>query len=314
MSVEAYTWALNLAPVPMDTGGKLPKPNSACAFVLVALANHAGPDGRDAFPSVPTLMRYTRLAERTVRTALDRLEADGIIRASDPDIVAAKIKRADRRPRGYDLAMELMRDDLDDDELDEIGRQNPWLKPWIDEHRPATAAPRERGAAVAGRKRRGAAAATNGVQPTTARGAAAAPKPSIEPSLNQPTTVEPVSADVEALITAVMDGLGSSALKRATQRPGLAGACEHARSLGWTPATLTAWVKGENWTGAGPGAVVHRLRNLEPAAPRPTPPRPTPCPIHPGQPTGRCDDCDRGIRPTPQISARELLGRPRRPR
>ena len=49
MSVEAIFWALNLAPVPADRGGQ---PSSACKFVLVGLANHAGPDGTAAFPSV----------------------------------------------------------------------------------------------------------------------------------------------------------------------------------------------------------------------------------------------------------------------
>jgi hypothetical protein len=38
-----------------------------CKFVLVGLANHAGPDGMGAFPSVATLVRYTGLSERTVR-------------------------------------------------------------------------------------------------------------------------------------------------------------------------------------------------------------------------------------------------------
>jgi hypothetical protein len=42
VSVEAVPWALNLAPVPADRGGH---PSSACKFVLVGLANHAGPDG-----------------------------------------------------------------------------------------------------------------------------------------------------------------------------------------------------------------------------------------------------------------------------
>ena len=64
------SWALNLAPVPADRGGQ---PSSACKFVLVGLANHAGPDGTAAFPSVATLARYTGLSERTVRTCLDRL-------------------------------------------------------------------------------------------------------------------------------------------------------------------------------------------------------------------------------------------------
>jgi hypothetical protein len=72
VSVEAISRALNLAPVPADRGGQ---PSSACKFVLVGLANHAGPDGTGAFPSVATLVRYTGLAERTVRTCLDRLAA-----------------------------------------------------------------------------------------------------------------------------------------------------------------------------------------------------------------------------------------------
>ena len=78
------------------------RPSSACKFVLVGLANHAGPDGAGAFPSVATLVRYTGLSERTVRTCLDRLEAEGIVSPCDPDIVAARIKRADRRPQGWD--------------------------------------------------------------------------------------------------------------------------------------------------------------------------------------------------------------------
>jgi len=94
VSVEAISWALNLASVPADRGGQ---PSSTCKFVLVGLANHAGPDGTGAFPSVATLVRYTSLSERTVRTWLDRLESEGIIRPCDPDIVAARIKCADRR-------------------------------------------------------------------------------------------------------------------------------------------------------------------------------------------------------------------------
>ena len=111
MSVESISWALNLAPVPADRGGQ---PSSACKFVLVGLANHAGPDGTGAFPSVATLVRYTGLSERTVRTCLDRLAAEGIISPCDPGIVAARIKRADRRPQGWDLNLSLVRHDLDD--------------------------------------------------------------------------------------------------------------------------------------------------------------------------------------------------------
>ena len=124
MSVEAISWALNPAPVPCDRSGKR---NPACKAVLVGLANHAGPDGNEAFPSVRTLVRYTDLSERTVRTALDRLEAGGIIRPCDPAIVAAKIKRAGQRPQGWDLAMHLVRDDLNEEDLTILERQFPGL-------------------------------------------------------------------------------------------------------------------------------------------------------------------------------------------
>lgn len=64
MSIEAISWALNRAPIP--TGRR---DASTLASVLIGLANHADPDGRNAFPSVARLVRYTRLAERTVRSA-----------------------------------------------------------------------------------------------------------------------------------------------------------------------------------------------------------------------------------------------------
>jgi hypothetical protein len=51
VSVEAISWALNLAPVPADRGGQ---PSTACKLVLVGLANHAGPGRRRGrVPSVP---------------------------------------------------------------------------------------------------------------------------------------------------------------------------------------------------------------------------------------------------------------------
>src|SRR5258706_12814291 len=122
VSVEAISWALNFAPVPADRGGQ---PSSACKFVLVGLANHAGPDGAGAFPSVATLVRYTGLSERTVRTCLDRLEAAAIISPCDPEIVAARIKRADRRPQGWDVRLSLVRGDLDECDAAVLGHQLP---------------------------------------------------------------------------------------------------------------------------------------------------------------------------------------------
>ena len=124
VSVEAISWALNLAPVPADHGGQ---PSSACKFVLVGLANHAGPDGTGAFPSVATLVRCTGFSERTVRSCLDRLEAEGSISQCDPDIVAARIKRADRRPKGWDLDLSLVRADLTEGHMAALERQFPGL-------------------------------------------------------------------------------------------------------------------------------------------------------------------------------------------
>lgn len=93
MSVEAIAWVLNHAPVQSPVS----------KLVLVALANHAHPDGTASFPSVSTICRYTCLSERSVRQHLEALEASGVIRRCDQSIVAAYIKRSDRRPIGYDI-------------------------------------------------------------------------------------------------------------------------------------------------------------------------------------------------------------------
>lgn len=99
MSIEAITWALNTAPIPTGRNA------STLTVVLVGLANHADPEGRNAFPAVATLVRYTRLSERSVQYALRSLQDLGLITPSDPGIVAAYVKRADRRPQGWDLAI-----------------------------------------------------------------------------------------------------------------------------------------------------------------------------------------------------------------
>lgn len=100
MSIEAINWALTTAPIPRGR-----RDASSLAAVLIGLANHASPDGTNAFPSVATLTQYTRLSERSVQNALRALEELGLIRPGDPDIVAAYVKRADRRPRGWDLVI-----------------------------------------------------------------------------------------------------------------------------------------------------------------------------------------------------------------
>ena len=160
----------------------------------------AGRTGSGAFPSVATLVRYTGLSERTVRTCLDRLEAGGIIRPCDPDLLAARVKRADRRPQGWDLDLTLARDDLHEPGVTVPESQSPvrraGLAPIERPHheRPpngvqpphpagAYGSPGPRGAAVAPRSRDEVQPAHRRVQPTWPRGAAVAPEPSTEPSL-----------------------------------------------------------------------------------------------------------------------------------
>lgn len=152
MSVEAISWALNHAPVD----------NPTSKLVLLALANHARPDGSSAFPSVKTIVKYTCLSERSVRTHLDKLEQDGVIRRCDQGIVAAYIDRPDRRPIGYDLC---------------LGVQEVQV----------------------GRAERGATDTPNGVQEMHERGAPTAPKPYSKPKEETVIMSEPDLSEAERL-------------------------------------------------------------------------------------------------------------------
>jgi hypothetical protein len=125
VSAKAIAWALNIAPVPADASGK---PNTACAFVLVALASYAAPDGTAAFPAARVLARCTRLSERTVRTSLDRLEAEGVIALGDPAAGAAWISRGDRRPQVWNLSLGYVRGDLTDADIAELEPGWPGLR------------------------------------------------------------------------------------------------------------------------------------------------------------------------------------------
>jgi len=156
MSVEAITWALNDAAIPADR-----RDASSLAIVLVGLANHADPQGRNAFPAVATLVRYTRLSPRSVQYALRALEDLRLIARSDPDIVAAYLKRADRRPNGWDLAIH------------------------SSIHRVVHS--RENGAQpVHPEPADGVQTRPDGVQTTTSRGARTAPEPSLNRPRNRP--------------------------------------------------------------------------------------------------------------------------------
>jgi hypothetical protein len=289
VSVEAISWALNLAPVPADRGGQ---PSSACKFVLVGLANHAGPDGTGAFPSVATLVRYTGLSERTVRTCLDRLAAEGIISPCDPGIVAARIKRADRRPQDWDLDLSLVRDDLDDAALAVLEHQFPGLaarlaaaaQPGADGPSDGLQSPHPAasgseavdnwpggGAAVAPRAGNGVQPARRRVQPTQERGAAVAPEPSKEPAAQAPVRQGSPAAGAGGgggLVGEFFAALDCDWRLTAAQRARLAPAVATALTAGWTPQRL-AGCTGGNITG-----VRTRMRCWPPGCRAPNCPRP----------------------------------------
>lgn len=111
MSIEAIAWVLNHAPCD----------NPTQRLVLVALANHARPDGTAAFPSVATICRYTALSERAIRYHLDSLEEAGLIERCDARIVAAYISRSDRRPVGFNLMLGLSRGVQEEQVVEERG-------------------------------------------------------------------------------------------------------------------------------------------------------------------------------------------------
>lgn len=106
MSIEAIAWVLNDAPIPQPTPAGTPN-SSTLAMVLLGLANHAGRDGTDAYPSVRTLARYARLSDRQVQRCLRSLLEYGLIEPGDQRIVEAKIEDPLRRPVVYNLAMNL---------------------------------------------------------------------------------------------------------------------------------------------------------------------------------------------------------------
>jgi hypothetical protein len=122
VSVEAVAWALNLAPVPVDSGGK---PNSACAFVLVGLASHATRTGQER--SRPSRRSRGIPGCRSGPSGLYRLESARVIMPCAGDY-CARMRRADRRPQGWDLDVSLIRDDLIDAEIAGLKRQFPGLR------------------------------------------------------------------------------------------------------------------------------------------------------------------------------------------
>ncbi len=93
MSLRAMLWALHDAPCtdPIDK------------LVLLALADYAGDDGKDVYPSVQTIADTVPCDRVTVQRHLRRLEKAGLQLRGDQQ--AASHLRADRRPAVYDLPL-----------------------------------------------------------------------------------------------------------------------------------------------------------------------------------------------------------------
>ena len=92
MSVEATSWALNLAPVPAYRGGQ---PSSACKFVLVGLADHAEPDSTRQscyavglhpcqFIGAIAVPRSPSVKSLILRAAMNRAYADYLLTRAEP--------------------------------------------------------------------------------------------------------------------------------------------------------------------------------------------------------------------------------------
>jgi hypothetical protein len=93
MSIQAMTWAFKQRHIadPMQR------------YVLLCLANYAGEEGCNAFPSVARLGRDSGLSERTIQRALHALEEGGVIKRGNQEVAAAYIKDEGKRPTVYDL-------------------------------------------------------------------------------------------------------------------------------------------------------------------------------------------------------------------
>ena len=263
-----------------------------------------------------TLVRYTGLSERTVRTCLDRLEAAGIVSPCDPGIVAARIKRADRRPQGWNLNLSLVRDDLDDAAIAVLEHQFPGLgirlaaaaPPGTDGQSYGVQSPHpEFGNSQAVDNQHdgvqqlhpgpgtGCNHRLDGVQQGHERGAAVAPEPPKEPSMEPsaaPAQARQVPATagtagggqaVDEFFAVLDDGWRLTAEPRARLAP----AVQAALDAGWLPQALAAFTGGNTIGVRNPYAVLAaRLSPAElPPQQRQRPARPPWC--------GQCDEVTR---------------------
>lgn len=95
MSFQACKWAIDQQVVT----------DPAARHVLVVMANYAGVDGKNVWPSSERLAIETGLSLRTVRYKIDLLEQAGLLIPGNEKILEAEGLRGDRRPKIFNLAM-----------------------------------------------------------------------------------------------------------------------------------------------------------------------------------------------------------------
>jgi hypothetical protein len=201
MSLRATLWAYDDAPVE----------NGTEVLVLIALADEASDDGRNAFPGIKKVAARARVKRRAAQYALRKLEKgvvgpDGtripIIRRGDQSVAAKVIKRKDRRPVVYDLCMNVSweavgkvrpgsEDDDEDTADDGVQDMHPAGETSASDNGVQNVHPAERGAnsrtdGVQSHDERGAISRTDGVH-------AGAPDPSLDPTKDP--TKDPTSND-----------------------------------------------------------------------------------------------------------------------
>jgi hypothetical protein len=71
----------------------------AALLLMLAIADHAGDDGTNAYPSVRRLAQRTRLSERTVQRTIQECEASGELVVNRPDV-------REHRPNYYTIRLD----------------------------------------------------------------------------------------------------------------------------------------------------------------------------------------------------------------
>jgi len=108
VSVGAISWAPNLARSRPIAASSRPARTSSCSSAWPAMPGGTARARSRRWPrwSATPACRSGRRARAWIGGRL------GVIRPCDRDVVAARIKRADRRPKGWDLDPSLIRDEL----------------------------------------------------------------------------------------------------------------------------------------------------------------------------------------------------------